>query len=234
MIQQMRTLSLPSLSLSLQNDSPNELTQISYGLRKLTATVSSLAAVEFAAQHGAPLELHVRAVGAPDVEARVAVRHPPLVVGPQHQAVGAVIVVVAAEAGEQLFRRTVGLQVAVLVFDRPTGRGSWRRRLCRRPRRCSSAQNRPSAEDGDLVGLAVAVGVFSTLILSAGGFFGAAAIPLDFGHPHAAVRVDVDRRRVGDHRLGGEQRDLEIRFGPQAGEFVFRRRCAQRGSREDQ
>ena len=70
-------------------------------------------------------------------------------------------------------------------------------------------------EDGHLVGLAVAVGVFEDLdpvglVDLAGAVLAVGqAVVQPLGDPDPAPRVDVHVGRVVDHRLGGPERGLE-------------------------
>ena len=74
----------------------------------------------------------------------------------------------------------------------------------------------PVGEDGHLVGLAVAVGVFEDLdpvgLLDAVEPLIAAArepVVQPLGDPDAAARVDIDVGRIDQHRLGRPERRLQ-------------------------
>jgi hypothetical protein len=135
--------------------------------------------------------------------------------------VDAVVVVIAAEAGEQLLGRAVGLAVAVLVLeDKDVGRLADEHL----PARTDGVLGHGDAhravkvgrlvEGGRLVRLARALGVFEDddaitlgaverLVVHLG------AVVDRLAHPDAAEVVDVHARRVDEVRLGGPELEFE-------------------------
>ena len=163
-----------------------------------------------------------------DRAAAVAVAEVELAVEPEHHAVHAVVGVDAAEPGQERdsvcrpCRRRRCLRARA-------GRGYCRRRrgsrgTCRPCRKCSSTAmpigtgKTRSAKTVDLVGLAVAVGVFEDLDLvglldAMEPLVAAAGEPIvqPLGDPDPAARVDVDIGGVDEQRLGRPERRLEPR-----------------------
>ena len=103
---------------------PKLSTQGSYSLRKLWAISSRFLPSRSQRQivpawQSVSLLVHLRPLPSSfaGLHALVADAEIELAVGPDQDAVDAVIVIDAAEAGEQLLRRAVGLAVAVLVLE---------------------------------------------------------------------------------------------------------------------
>ena len=121
----MRVCWLPSSSLSRDEDGAEAIDARLVLVAEVVGDQFQVLAVQVAAPDGAGLAVGVvarplaaLAVGRLQaVHALVADAEVELHVGADEDAVNAVIVVEAAEAGEQLLRRAVGLAVAVLVVE---------------------------------------------------------------------------------------------------------------------
>ena len=195
--------------------------------------VFELRAIGFAADHPAPLVLDAATVGPGDVVAGVAIGHVELVVGAEDLAVHPVVVVLATKAGQQQLAGTVGDQVAVGVGvdveigrfgDIHLGTGD------------ADAHGgvEVAAEDGDLVGDAIAVGVFEHLDLVIGGVADIPAVLGPLGDPDPAATVDVDGDGVRDHGLGGEELHFKAFGGGETGDRFSRGLLSPGGGGEPQ
>ncbi len=131
--------------------------------------------------------------------------------------VQAVIVIEAAEAGQQDLL-AIGLVVAVVVrVDDEVGRCRHDDPIADHREAERRAQVRILDEHRRAIGFAVPVGVLEDEDAIPGGMrerllFAGIEVPIvdRFRHPHAPARVDVDVRRVEEHRRLGPQRDLQI------------------------
>jgi hypothetical protein len=150
-----------------------------------------------------------------------------LAVGPEGDGVQPVIVVRAAPAGEQHFLLD-DVVVGVLGVDDQIGGLRDEDLVAEHGDAERHADIRVLVEDLDLVRLAVLIRVFQdhdpvARGMNVGQHPRWPPVVHAFEHPDAAALVDGQIRGVGEHRLGGKQRQLEPRRRPERGQGLFGR-----------
>jgi hypothetical protein len=202
---------LPSSSLSVVGD------QFEVGTVHVAAPDGAFLAIGFVG--GPLLPLAVRRLQAAD--ARIAHREVELPVRADVDAMHAVVVVEAAKARQELLRRPIGFEVAILVLEKEdVGRLTDKHLLPLpiRGRRNANAQRRDDlgrlVEGLGLIRLAVRVGVNQhndavPLLADDRPAERLAPVVHRFAHPDVALVIDVDRGGVDQQGLGGEELDLK-------------------------
>src|SRR2546422_4760328 len=147
-----------------------------------------------------------------------------LAVRGESESVYAVIVVFAADAGEEQVA-PVGLAVAVGVGQHENVRGARNNHLVTEHADAQRGVDaRVLVENSLLVRDAVAVGIFENYNAIAGGlknspFLKGRAVVDALSDPDTATLINVHVSRIADHRLGGEERRFEA---VRDGKFLYR------------